>query len=201
MLPQGLADGRVVGDPLRRDVVGAREGVGHGLHPLVGVEVVPGGGLRGRAVPPLVEQQPGQGLQPLLPGHRGPGAALLLIRAVEVLHLRQGGGPVDGGGQLVGELALLLNGFFHRLPALRQPPQILEPVGQGADQLVVHGAVEFLAVAGDKGDGVALVQEGDDVLYVLLRAVQLPGQYCCDGIQNGTLPFVVNAGQTSTRST
>ena len=181
-LPQGLADGGIVRQQLRYDVVGPLEGVGQSLHPLLWVHIVPGGLLRSRAVPALVQQQKGQGLQALLPGHRGPGAALLLIGAVQVLHLRQGGGAVDGGGQLVGELPLAVDGVFHLLAALVQVPQIAQPVLQGPQGGVVHAAVQLLAVAGDEGDGIALVQQVDDVLHMGQGLVQLPGQNFGNGL-------------------
>ena len=83
-------------------------GVLRRLHPLVRVQKVQGRltGVHRRA---LSGEQPGQGFQPLLPGDGGPGAPLLLIGAVQVLHLRQSGGRSDGVGELLGELALVLD--------------------------------------------------------------------------------------------
>ena len=174
-LPEDLADGGVVGDVLGDDVVGPLEGVGGGLHPLLGVDVGLGGLLRIRAVALLGEQQGRQRLQPLLPRRRGAGAALLLVGAVQVLHLRQGGGGVDGGGQRLRQLPLAVDSSLDLLPPLLQIAQVLQPLLQGAQGGVIHGAVELLAVAGDEGDGVALVQQGDDVGYVLLALIEFPG--------------------------
>ena len=115
-----------------------------------------------------------------------PWRALLLIGAVEILHLRQGGGGVDGGGELLRQLALALDGGLDLLPPLVQIAQVLQPVGQGAQGGIVHGPVELLAVAGDEGDGVALVNEAHHVLHVGLAPAQLPGQYLNDGIHSGT---------------
>ena len=170
-----------------RGVVGPSEGVGHGLYSLAGVDVVLGGGHRGGAVLPLGEQQLGQGLQSLFPGHGGPGAALLLIGAVQVLQLRQGLGPVQGGGELLRQLSLAFDGFFHRLPALLQAPEVLEPLLQGAEGGIVHGAVQFLAVPGDEGDGVALVQQPDNVFHVLWIFVKFLGQ-CLNNVHDSN-PF------------
>ena len=47
----------------------------------------------------------------------------------------------------------------------------MQAVSQSAQGGIVHGPVELLAVAGDKGDGVSLVDEGNDVLNVLLALV------------------------------
>ena len=152
------------------------------LHTLFRIQESGGGGLRIRAVPALSQQQLGQRLQALFPGHGGPGPALLLIGAVQVLHLRQGGGVVNGGGQLLGELPLAVDGVFDLLPALGQVPQIVQPVLQGPQGRVVHAAVELLAVAGDEGDGVALIQQVDDILHMGQGLFQLPGQNFRDGL-------------------
>ena len=169
---QSLADHGVIGNLLGNDVRSALEGIGHGVHALFQRKEVPGGLLRPGAVSLLGKKQSGQGLQALFPGCGGPGAALLLVGPVEVLHLRQGLGAVDGGGQLVGELSLLGDGFFHRFPALIQIAQILQPLLQGAQGGVVHGAVELLAVAGDKGDGVSLIQKLHHIFHIFFVCVQ-----------------------------
>jgi len=52
----------------------------------------------------------------------------------------------------------------------------LQALLQGSQGGVVHGAVEFFTVTGDEGNGVALVQEGDDVFYVVFGLVQFLGQ-------------------------
>ena len=97
------------------------------------------------------------------------------VGAVEVLHLRQGFGGVDGGGQILRQLALLGDRALHRLPPLLKTPEVLEPLLQGAEGGVVHGAMELLAVPGDEGDGVALVQEARHVLHVLRSLAELLG--------------------------
>ena len=156
--------------------------------PLLGVDVLQRGLLHVHSGAEG-EGQRGQGLQPLFPGDGGPGAPLLLVGAVQVLHLRQGGGGVNGGGKLAGELALVLNGgLYFPLPGL-QAAQVLQAVGQLAQQLVVHGAVELLAVAGDKGDGGPLVDQPDHVVHMLLGAAQLPGQ----GLNHRVHSFISSA--------
>ena len=63
----------------------------------------------------------------------------------------------------------------------------MQPVTELTQQLVIHGTVEFLAVAGDKGNGGALIQEGDHILYMLRGAPQLPGQRFKNGIHSSLL--------------
>ena len=176
LLLQALAQGGIVTDLLGNDVGGAGQGLFHRGDALLLVYIIHRRILRYGAVPALPEEQLGQGLQALLPGHGGPGAALWLIGTVQVLQLRQGLGGVDGFAQFLGELALLLNGGENRLPPLLQAPEILQPGLQGAQSGIVHGAMKFLAVAGDKGDGVPLVQKLDHVFDILRPGVQFPGQ-------------------------
>ena len=183
-LTKGFADRCVVGDLLGDDVAGALEGVPGGFHALFGIDI-----RRGRlqgigTVPPLGEEKLRQGRQPLFPGHGGAGAPLLLVGAVEILHLSQRGGLVDGGGELLCQLALALNGVFDLLPALFQVPEVLQPLLQGAQGGVVHGAVELFPVAGDEGDGVALVQQVYHVFDMLLRLGELPGEDLNDGFHS-----------------
>ena len=112
----------------------------------------------------------------------------------QVLHLRQGGGGVDGLGELFGEPALLVDGFFHRLPPLLEAPEVLEPLLQIAEGGVVHGSVVLLAVAGDEGDGVALVQKLDDIGDILRVLVQLLGQLGDDGFHITSFDVRVSPG-------
>ena len=176
-LPEALADGRVVADGLGDDVAGPLECVGQGLHALLRIHVGRSRFRGIRAVRPLGEEELRQGLQAPLPGHGGTGAALGLVGAVQVLHLRQGHGRGNSVRQSLRQLALVLNGRADLLPPLLQIAQVLEALLQGAQGGVVHGAVELLAVARDKGDGVALVQEVHHAPHVPGALVQLPGKY------------------------
>ncbi len=185
--PEGLPELRVVAEHFRHDVAGPRQGILRRLHALLRVDVPRRLRQGVRAVPPLGEEQLRQGGKALLPGHRRPGPALLLVGPVQVLHLRQGGGGVDGPGQLPGQLALFLDGLLHGLPPLLEAPEVVQALLQIPEGGVVHGPVELLAVAGDEGDGVALVQEADHVVHVFLRLAQLPGQLCNDGFHMSSL--------------
>ena len=172
-LPQALADGRIVADPLGDDVICSLQSVRRRLHALVRVDEVLGSFLRPGAVSLLGKQQLCQGFQPLFPGYGGAGAAFLLVGAVEILHLCQGLGAVDGGGQFLRQLALLLDGLFHRIPAFLQPAEVLEPFLQRPEGGVVHSAMKLLAVAGNEGDRVALVQQPDHVFHMPGVLIQL----------------------------
>ena len=188
-LPQSLAAGGIIRQQLRHDVVGPLQGVGGRLHPLLRVDEA----LRRLhgvgAVPPLGQQQLRQRRQSLFTGHGGTGAALLLIGAVQVLHLRQRPGAVDGRRQLRRQLLLSLDGGLHLLPPLLQIPQIGEPVLQLPQGGVVHAAVKLLPVAGDEGNGVALIQQVDDVLHMDRRGSQLLSQKFRNGLHSFA-PFV-----------
>ena len=160
--------GRVVAHLLGQDIPRARQG-GLGVRHFLGYVLF---GLRPHVQPGVLGQQRlGQGLQPPGFGHAGPGLALWLIGAVKVLHLGQGFGRRQRPFQLFGHGALLGDDRRHLALALFQPPQVVQPLGQGAQHLVVHGVGRFLAVAGDKGDGVALVDQRDGRRRILFGHV------------------------------
>ena len=163
---KALADGGVVRDLLSDDVARALQGVLDRLDALFGVDKVARGLLGLRAVSLLREEQRGEWFKALFLRHRGAGAALLLVGAVEVFDLGERFGAVDGGGELVCKLALLVDGLFHRFAALFKTAEVLEPLFERAQRGIVHCTVELLAVAGDKGDGVALVEQMHDVFNV-----------------------------------
>ena len=101
------------------------------------------------------------------------------------------GGGVDGGGEFLRQLALFLDRPLHRLPAFRQVPQVLEALLQIPQGGVVHGAVKLLAVAGDEGNGVALVQKADHVFHMAGVFVQLRCQLLNE-ILHAPVPFLIN---------
>ena len=183
-LPQELPDLRVIRDHLRHDIRGPGQGLLRGFHALFHVNILRRQLLRRGAAALLGEQAQRQRLQPFLLGHGGAGAALLLIGAVQILQSGQRGGIVDGRTQLLRHLPLLLDGLFHGLPPLLQRAQVLQPLRQGAQGCVVHCPVQLLAVTGDEGDGVPLVQQSDHVVYLGLLPVQLPGKNLIDAFQN-----------------
>ena len=172
---QRFAEVRVVGDALGDDIAGTRERVVDALDALFRVDVGLGEQVQVGQVLRLREDGVRQRLQPLLLRHGGAGAAFGLVGPVEVFDLRERLGVVDGGGELLGQLALLLDGRLDRLAPLLQRAEVGEAFLQRAQRRVVHGAVELLAVAGDEGDGVALVEQFDHGGDVRLAAAELFG--------------------------
>ena len=175
-IAQPAADIGVIGDHLGDDIRRAGERILGGLDAFFGVYVFFGELLRFRQGTALLEQREGERLEPLLLGDGRARAALGLIRTVDILKGGEGRGFVDGVRQLIGELALLLDGFLHSVAPLLEPAQILKAFGEGAQGGVVHRAVQLLAVAGDEGDCVALVNELDDIIDMALLAAKLTGK-------------------------
>ena len=86
-------------------------------------------------------------------------AALLLKGCIQVLDLDQGRSCVYRLFKVLGELALLGDGGLDRLPPLGKSTQIRKALFERAQRGIVHRTVQLLAVACDKGNGVALVDE------------------------------------------
>ena len=124
-LAQRAADGGIVADPLGDDVVRALQGVGERFHALFRVDKIARGVFGAGTAALLRKEQRRKRLKPLLPRNRRAGAALLLIGAVEVFDLGKRFGIVDGGGEFVCKLALLVDGFFHCLAPLFKATQVL----------------------------------------------------------------------------
>jgi len=77
--------------------------------------------------------------------------------------------------------------FFTVCPALLKAAEVSQPLLQGAEGGVVHGAVELFAVAGDEGDGIALVQQLNHVGHVLGGFVQFLGELFDDRVHRSFL--------------
>ncbi len=158
-LAQPAADGGVVADGLGHDV--ARSGQGF-LGRRRGLTQERLGQLRrrlGRAR--LGQDEIGQRAKPLLAGDAGPGAPLRPIGGVEVFQGGHVGRALHLRPQVGRQLTLLLDRGQHGRPPLVQRPQPLDLLGYVAQLLFVQCACGFLAIAGDEGDGVAVVQQGD----------------------------------------
>ena len=117
-----------------------------------------------------------QRLKPLFLCNGRPRAALLLKGCIQVLDLDQGRCGVYRLFKLLGELALLGNGGLDRLPPLGKATQIRKALFERAQRGVVHRTVQLLAVACDKGDGVALVDELYHIFDVLGLFAELIGK-------------------------
>ena len=170
---QGLAHVGVVAHLLGQDVARALEGVLRRLHALFGVHKGLGQLLRRAPGFVLHQQRQCQRLQPLFPRDGGAGAALGTEGAVEVLQLGQGGGLLQPVGKLIGEIPLFLQSGGDLAAALVQPAQVLQALVNFAQQLVVQRPGLLLAVAGDKGNGVAVVNQAQHVFALLGLEVKL----------------------------
>ena len=107
------------------------------------------------------QQSVGQRFETGFAGDLRLGPPLRLVRQVDVLDPRLGVGGQQRGPQLVGELALLLDGGQHRGPALVEFAQVAEALLEGAELPVVEAAGDLLAVARDERHGRALVEQPD----------------------------------------
>ena len=180
---QGFADIGVVRDEFRDDVRGTLQRVLHGLDALLGVDIRGGGLFQSRFFDLALPEVHRQRLEAFLLRHHGAGAALLLVRAVQVFEFGEHGGRVDLRLQFVREFALLLDGVQDLLAALVEVAQVGQAVVQFAQDLVVERAVGLLAVPGDERDGVPLIDEVDRVLHLPGFQVEFRSQ-CCDDIQS-----------------
>ena len=185
---QALAHLRVVGDALGEDVGRAGQRIFQRPDALVRVDIRRGQRLGRVHAQRLGKDSVRQRLEALFPGDRRARAALGLVGAVEVLDLRERRGLVDGLCQLVRQLFLRGDGGLDLLAPLGEIAQILQPRLKRAERRVVHGAVLLLAVAGDEGNGVALVKKGDDICDIFLSAVEFLRQKFGNGLHEGA-PF------------
>ena len=107
------------------------------------------------------QQAVGKGFQTGLTGDLGLGPPLRLVGEIDVLDPCLGVGGQQRRPQLVGELALLLDGGQHCGPAVVEFPQVAEALLEGAELAVVEAAGDLLAVPGDERNGGAFVQQPD----------------------------------------
>ena len=162
-----------VADLLGDDIRGTGQRVFNALHTLFWVYIIFCSFFRSRAVPVLTKEQLGQWVKPFFFRNGGTGTTLLLIGTVKILELCEGSGLPDGSGKFIGELALLLNGGENGVAPFLKIAQVLQPSFQRAQCCVVHGPVQFLAVTGDERNGVALIQQTDDIFHILAFLTEL----------------------------
>ena len=78
----------------------------------------------------------------------------------------------EGGSQV----SLAFDGAEHLFPPLLEAAQISQFGFQGSQGGVIHTPVELFAVAGDEGDGVALIQKRHHLFHISLVLPQFLGQ-------------------------
>ena len=170
-LADEFADLRAVGNLLGDDIHRAGKRLFGVLHALFLADKLAGVGL-GRKALFLTDDRECQGFESFFLGNAGSGLALRTERTVDILQFAESRRLVERCADLVGELFLSFDQGAYFLSALVQTAQIIEFFAEFTDQLVVHGAVHFLAVTGDERDRVAVVEQGDDVLRVLLFGIE-----------------------------
>ena len=178
----------VVGHVLRDDVHGTLEGLFHSIDLLLGVNEAFRLHLDGGGVGLLLGQQKlRQRLQSPLTGNRGAGLSLGAEGAVDIVHLGDGHGTVDGGHDLGGQLALGVDEVLDLLLALFQIAQGGQTLLQSTEDSIVQATRDLLAVTGDEGDGIALVDEGDGLFDLVYGEVEFFGEGFDDGHKMGVL--------------
>ena len=128
--------------------------VGHAL-----VRVNKGRGLRFRVAHGIFPQHHGQRLQPCLSGYLRTSTALGLIRQIQVFQTLLGIGRPNVAFKLFGELARVAQGLQDRSAALLELTLIDQLLLQIAQLRVIESAGDFLAVAGDKGNRSAFIEQ------------------------------------------
>ena len=108
------------------------------------------------------------------------GLAALFVGQVEVLHARLRVRAEDRLLQLVGEFALLLDAFQHGLLALGEFEQVGVALLDVAQLRVVEAACGLLAVAGDERDGVALGEQFQRLLDLVVPHIDFVRDGGCD---------------------
>ena len=100
----------VLAHPFGNNIASAGKGFLRGRDPLFRIDEALG--FRNRVGGGLLSEKPvSQGLQPLVPGHRRPGAALRPEWKIEIFQYRQCFRLPHPGVQLIGQLPLLFKGL------------------------------------------------------------------------------------------
>ena len=159
---------------LRHDVHGSLQGGGNIRHLAFGIHKTCRLLLDGRRIALFLrEQQDRQILQSPLPRDRGTGLALGAEGAVDVVHLGDGGGTLNGCANLLGQLALRADQILHLLLPLGKVAQCCQLFVQRAQDAVVQTARDLLAVPGNEGNGVPFVDQLYRFSDLLRSQVQL----------------------------
>ena len=169
-----------IGDNFRNNIRCACQSVLNAFYTKIGVCIIGSEVCRSGAVAALLKKLRGKRLQPLFLRNGCAGATLGAEGTVNILDFGKSTCVVNGIGKLIGELFLSGDGRFNFLSALFQIAKIAEAVFESAQGGVVHTAVKLLAVTGYKRNGVAFINEGDNIFDKFLRGVKLGGEYFDD---------------------
>ena len=164
-----------VGNLLRQNIGSALDGLLDIFHAFFRIDIR-GGCLLNPAAHLLGKDLLSQSVQPLLPGDRRPGPAFGFIRAVQVFQLHKRADQSDLPSQLIGQLPLLLNRFQDSLLPFFQRTEVAQSLIQHAQLFIIQRPVSFLAVAGNEGNGIPVI----DQLHHCLDLPLLYGELFCD---------------------
>ncbi|MDI2022165.1 hypothetical protein PJL18_02695 [Paenarthrobacter nicotinovorans] len=172
--PEVLGEVRVLPDALHQNGTGTGERRGGVLDGVLAVQVL--GGFGGGVQLRVGEKDVGQGLKTGFAGDLRFGAPLGFEGKVDVFEPGFGIGPDDGGLQFRGQLALRGNRLEDGLAAFFQLTKVSEALFEVTQLGVIERPGDFLAVAGDEGDGGSGVEQ-------FHRGLDLPGfdaEFFCD---------------------
>ncbi len=167
-LPDGAADrladdGELV-DRLGEDVPHAFEDLLGRLQAVLGVDELGRGGVEvGEGLVAVPDPQ-GERFEPLFAGVAGLGLLLGLVGEIQVFEPLGVVGRLDGVAQIVGELALGLDGLEDGLLALGEVAEAADTRLDLPDRHLVQVAGPLFAIAGDERHRVALVEQLNDAL-------------------------------------
>ena len=180
-----LAYPGVVGDHLGDNIAGTLKCFLNSIDTLFGIDIILCQNSRIPTI--LLKNCLGKGFQALFTGSRATGTALLLIGKIEIFHFRHGSSGQNGVCQFFRELTLIFDGFQNFFSTLLKIAKICQTGFQIAKGGIIHSAMHFLTVAGDKGDGIAFVHQCNHIFYVFLLLSQFLSQNFYDCL-HGNFP-------------
>ena len=178
LLAQLLAELRVLADDFGNDVARACEGVFGGFDAFFCVNEGGRGRERRAALHFLRHHRVGERPESFFACHLRPRAALLLVWQIEVFELLELCRALDGGAKLRRQLALLVDFLRDFLLPLREAAQVVEPLCERPQLLVLERSRRLLAVARDERHRIAVVEELDRLCHLLPPHAEL----ACDDL-------------------
>ena len=160
-----------VRDILCDDVPRTGEGFLHRYYAFFRIDVCRCEILR-RVIRLLLQEDVRKRLKPFLRRDGRAGSALWLVRSVQILQLDHRQRRFDLLFQRFRQLSLLFDGRKNRCLPVLERAEIGQTLIQLAQLLVIQRAMHLLSVSGDKRDGVSLVNQFHDRLYLPEADVQ-----------------------------
>ncbi len=160
---------------LGNDMAGPQQRLAEGRHLPIGIHKVGGASIEVLTARRGRQDLIGQRLQPSFAGGRGQRLLLWLEGQVKIFELLERIAALDLRGQLGRELALRVDRAQDRGLALIQQPQLGDSRLDVTDLLFIQPASLVLAIAGDEGDGVLVIQQPDDAFHLHGPKSQLTG--------------------------